>query len=55
VEKLTEIKAVSCEKCGYIWLPRVKNPVKCPKCGYRFDSKIVKKPNSFLPKKENKK
>ena len=38
MEKLSHVKAASCDKCGYTWLPRVKSPLKCPKCGHRFDS-----------------
>jgi predicted Zn-ribbon and HTH transcriptional regulator len=47
-----EVLMASCDRCGNTWMPRVKNPVKCPKCGHRFDWEI-KKPHSFLPKKEN--
>ena len=26
-------KVMKCPKCGYEWIPRVKNPKKCPRCG----------------------
>lgn len=34
-----EVAMIMCERCGYTWKPRVKNPVKCVNCGHRFKSK----------------
>ena len=31
-----------CTKCGYTWIPRVKNPKECPKCKTRIDYKTKK-------------
>ena len=25
-------KKISCGYCGYMWIPRIKNPKECPKC-----------------------
>jgi len=28
---------IVCNKCGYVWVPRVADPKKCPRCGCRRD------------------
>ncbi len=30
-------EGVECSKCGYGWIPRVKQPKSCPRCKTRFD------------------
>jgi rubrerythrin len=30
-------EAIECGKCGYGWIPRVKQPKSCPRCKTRFD------------------
>jgi rubrerythrin len=55
MEKLKEVKAVSCDRCGNTWLPRVKNPIKCPKCGRRFDSRTPKTTSRTKKRKEGNK
>ena len=32
-------EAVECGKCGYGWIPRVKQPKSCPRCKSRLDYK----------------
>ena len=34
---LTSNQAIECGKCGYGWIPRVKQPKACPRCKTRFD------------------
>lgn len=31
-----EMPKIVCEKCGYMWVPRVPSPKKCPRCGCRL-------------------
>ena len=30
------MNTVTCDRCGYTWMPRVENPKSCPKCRYYF-------------------
>jgi rubrerythrin len=30
-------KLFTCPKCGYTWIPRVKNPKECPRCKKRLE------------------
>jgi predicted Zn-ribbon and HTH transcriptional regulator len=33
---MVTLKQVKCEKCGYLWFPRVATPpIKCPNCQSR--------------------
>ncbi|MHA1867436.1 MAG: hypothetical protein ACTSXD_05165 [Candidatus Heimdallarchaeaceae archaeon] len=32
VKKTMVVIKLKCNKCGYEWIPRVKNPIECPKC-----------------------
>lgn len=42
-----EIKQCRCDRCGYIWTPRVNSPVKCARCGHRSDSTRVNKTKKY--------
>jgi rubrerythrin len=26
------MKEIKCNKCGYVWMPRIENPKCCPSC-----------------------
>lgn len=29
-----------CQRCGYLWVPRVTNPVTCPSCKSRIWARV---------------
>ena len=35
IKIIKEYDGIKCAKCGYEWIPRVKNPKKCPECQSR--------------------
>lgn len=43
MEKLKiEVDAVRCERCGFVYSPKVSEPVKCPRCQHTFGTKVKK-------------
>ena len=38
-----EVVQITCEMCGYQWIPRIENPKVCPRCKNFLDAKHRKK------------
>jgi len=42
---------IKCERCNYIWKPKVRNPVACPRCKARLDIDYIRELKE-IPKTE---
>lgn len=33
------VKKIKCERCGWVWIPRINNIIRCAKCKSKYYNK----------------